>query len=79
MRACVRAMHAACCRCCCPRLRRAARAPPPLGATHMQVALVAGAVAFVLFIGQLGEPIVENTIKSFPTPAEYAAYEERND
>ncbi|KAF8055842.1 hypothetical protein HT031_006617 [Scenedesmus sp. PABB004] len=40
------------------------------------VALVAGVVAAALFIGRLGEPMVENTIRSFPTPAEYAAYEE---
>jgi hypothetical protein len=42
----------------------------------IQVALVAGIVAVAVFIGNLGEPIAENAIKSFPTPAEYAAYEE---
>lgn len=44
---------------------------------HLQVALVAGLVAVAVFIGQLGEPMVENTIKSFPTPADYEAYESR--
>lgn len=42
----------------------------------LQVALVAGIVAVAVFIGNLGEPIAENAIKSFPTPADYEAYEE---
>jgi hypothetical protein len=41
-----------------------------------QVALVAGIVAVAVFIGNLGEPIAENAIKSFPTPADYQAYED---
>lgn len=42
----------------------------------LKVALVAGIVAVAVFIGNLGEPIAENAIKSFPTPADYEAYEE---
>jgi hypothetical protein len=48
----------------------------PAFISAVQVALVAGIVAVAVFIGNLGEPIAENAIKSFPTPADYEAYEE---
>lgn len=41
--------------------------------------LVAGVLAFVLLISNLAKPMYENTIKSFPTPAEYEQYEQRED
>lgn len=45
----------------------------------VKVGLVAGVVAVVLLIGNLAKPIYDNTIKSFPTPAEYELYEQRED
>lgn len=49
---------------------------PDVACMPLQIALVAGIVAVAVFIGRLGEPIVENTVKSFPSPAAYEAYEE---
>jgi hypothetical protein len=48
-------------------------------AAAVQVGIVAGVVAVVLLIGNLAKPIYDNTIKSFPTPAEYELYEQRED
>jgi hypothetical protein len=41
------------------------------------VGIVAGVVAVLVVIGGLAKPMYDNTIKSFPTPAEYAQYEQR--
>lgn len=43
----------------------------------MQVGLVAGVLAAVVFIASLAKPLYDNTMKSFPTPAEYEQYELR--
>lgn len=40
---------------------------------------MAGVVAVVLLIGSLAKPMYDNTIKSFPTPAEYEQYEQREE
>jgi len=42
----------------------------------LQVALVAGIVAVSIFIFNLGRPIVDNTLKSFPSPEQIQAYED---
>lgn len=42
----------------------------------LQVGLVAVLIAAVVFIGQLSGPIIDNTVKSFPSPSAYEAYEE---
>jgi hypothetical protein len=41
-----------------------------------QVAFVAGVVAIAVFIGHLGQPMLDNTLRSFPTPQEYDQYEQ---
>lgn len=45
----------------------------------MQVGIVAGVLAVVVLIANLAQPLYENTIKSFPTPAEYEQYEQREE
>jgi hypothetical protein len=42
----------------------------------LQVFLIAGFVAFSIFIFNLGRPIVDNTLQSFPSPEQIQAYED---
>lgn len=48
-------------------------------AVAVQVGLVGAVLAVVLLIANLAKPIYDNTIKSFPTPAEYEQYEQREE
>jgi hypothetical protein len=45
----------------------------------LQVGIVGAVVAVVVLIANLAQPLYENTIKSFPTPAEYEQYEAREE
>lgn len=45
----------------------------------LQVGIVGAVVAAVVLIASLAQPLYENTIKSFPTPAEYELYEQREE
>jgi hypothetical protein len=42
----------------------------------LQVALVAGVVAVGIFLFNVGRPIVDNTLSSFPSPEMIQAYED---
>lgn len=46
---------------------------------RLQVGIVGAVVAVVVLIANLAQPLYENTIKSFPTPAEYEQYEQREE
>jgi hypothetical protein len=45
----------------------------------VQVGIVAGVLAVVVLLSNLIQPMFENTIKSFPTPAKYEQYELREE
>lgn len=49
----------------------------PRAHRHSQLFLGAAVVGVLVLLASLAQPLYDNTIKSFPTPAEYEQYEKR--
>jgi hypothetical protein len=58
----------------CQHTSHSLYAPPRV--LLLQVALVAGVVAVGVFLFNVGRPIVDNTLQSFPSPEQIQAYED---